>query len=94
MVSKPHQKAKKSLKPEEKSPKIPQNNTAIAPKPPSGNHLGKYIESPKYPNKPPAAKIKMPPRGCRVGRDSFRTGKVGTHTVAARTRAETSLSAI
>jgi hypothetical protein len=30
------------------------------------------------------AKIKMPPRGCRVGRDSFRTGKVGTHTVAAR----------
>jgi hypothetical protein len=29
------------------------------------------------------AKIKMPPRGCRVGRDSWRTGKVGTHTVAA-----------
>ena len=27
---------------------------------------------------------KMPPRGCRVGRDSFRAGKVGTHTVAAR----------
>ena len=29
-------------------------------------------------------KKKMPPRGCRVGRDSFRAGKVGTHTVAAR----------
>jgi hypothetical protein len=24
--------------------------------------------------------------GCRVGRDSFRMGKVGTHTVAARVR--------
>jgi hypothetical protein len=30
------------------------------------------------------AKIKVPPQGCRVGRDNFRTGKVGTHTVAAR----------
>jgi hypothetical protein len=26
----------------------------------------------------------MPPQGCRVGRDSLRTGKVGTRTVAAR----------
>jgi hypothetical protein len=30
------------------------------------------------------AKIKMPPRGCRVGRGNWRTGKVGTCTVAAR----------
>lgn len=30
------------------------------------------------------AKIKKSPRGCRVGRDSWHKGKVGTFTVAAR----------